>query len=281
MQNKGSNWKFLVGAVAGAFVASRLLGNSQLLLNDGKTRGDAPTSVALNVNLTLKTAEAASQDLTDLKDHGVEVDGINIPIVSKSEASSGSKKEKGYCFGYLPVGNFITALIVAILFKFFNFGMMVQFGKDNSSVDNIYTALTNIAWLLIMLAPILFIFRAKRFMRLVRCALTNGMMFFFDVAFFASAFIIVNILPEHEKSIRNAWFVGFVIVALFLLNHLLLALMGKDVSTLKLVKRIDAFFVIEVPPLSAKWVLGIAVVSFLLISSYFSKYGIPFASEFP
>ncbi len=280
MQKQGSNWKFVVGAIAGAFIVSRFSKSSQLVVKEGNTAGAVPPPVAVNVDVTFKTADAAAQDLTHLKTDGVEGDGENISLVSKTEAPNGPKKEKGYYFGYLPVKNFITAIIVAILYKFFNFGMMVQFGKDNSSVDNVYTALTNITWLLIVLAPILFVFKAKGLARWGRCALRNGMTFFFDVAFFASAFIIMNVFPEHEKSVRNAWFVGFVIVALFLLNHLLLILMGKDISTLKLVKRVDAFFKVEFLPLNAKWALGIAVVSFLLISSYFSKYGIPFASEF-
>lgn len=281
MQKQGSNWKFVVGAIAGAFIAFRFSKSSKLVVKEGNAAGAVPSPVAVNVNVTFKTADAAAQDLTDLKTDGVEGDGESLSLVSETEAPNCPKREKGYYFGYLPVKNFITAIIVAISFKFFNFGMMVQFGKDNSSVDNIYTALTNIAWLLIVLTPILFIFKAKGFARWVRCALKNGMIFFFDVALFASAFIIINIFPEHEKSVRNAWFVGFVIVALFFLNHLLLILIDKDVSTLKLVKRIDAFFKIEIPPLNTKWVLIIAVVSFLLISSYFSKYGIPFASEFP
>jgi hypothetical protein len=257
MQKKGSNWKFLVGAAAGAFVAYRSLKNSKPPIELGKPN---------DVNL------AAPQILDNPKQEQGASAGINLSVAPKNKME--------YYFGYLPVKTFITALAVAFILKYIDLGMMVKFRGDNYSIDNVYTAMTSSAWLLIIFTPILFLFRKNGFARWVRCVLSTGMTFFFDVAFFSSAFILANVLPTSKNSVRDACLVAFILLASVLLNHLLLILMRKDVSTLKLVKRVDKYFKTERAPLNAQWVFAIAVISFLCISYYFSEHGIPFASYF-
>jgi len=257
VQKKGSNWKFLVGAAAGAFVAYRSLKNSK-----------PPMALGNPVGKNLATPQILD---SPKHEQGVS-EGIHLSITPKNTME--------YYFGYLPVKTFLTALAVAFILKFIDLGMMDKFRKDNYSVDNVYTALANGAWLLIILTPILFVFRKSGIARWVRWVLATLMTFFIDVAFFSSAFILANVFPTSKNSVRDAWLVAFILVASVLLNHLLLMLMRNDVSTLKLVKRVDKHFQIECAPLSAQWVFAIAVISFLVISSYFSRYGIPFASFF-
>lgn len=274
MQKKGSNWKFLVGAVAGAFIGSRFLKNSQPVSNNGKTVGvnSAPASNTV--------ATVAVQDPSDSEGGVLTEFTREVPAVSKRVVSEVPENKMEYYFGYLPVRNFLIAIVVAFIFKFIGLGMMVKFQSDNSSADNIYVAVTHISWFLIAYTILMLITKAKGCVRWLRNALTIGVTFFFDVAFFSSAFIIAGLLPKGANSVRDAWFVAFIVVASFLLNHLLLMLEGKNISTVKAVKELDKFFSVELSSLNPNWILLIMVFFFLAISTYYFKYGVPFASYF-
>lgn len=263
-----------MGAVAGAFVASRFLKNSQPVGNDEKMVGvnSAPASDT--------AATVAAQALSDSEGVVLTEFTREAPAVSKRVVSEVPKNKMEYYFGYLPVKNFLIAIVVAFIFKFIGLGMMVKFQSDNASTDNIYVAVTHISWFLIAYTILMLITKAKGCVRWLRNALTTGVAFFFDVAFFSSAFIIAGLLPKGTNSVRDAWFVAFIVVASFLLNHLLLMLEGKDISTLKAVKKLDKFFSVELPSLNPYWILFMMVFFFLAISTYYFRYGVPFASYF-
>lgn len=218
MQNKGSNWKFLVGAAAGAFIAYRSLKNSKPQVEIGKAVGEKSTAPQILSDST--EAMEAAKELT-----------VNLSAVPENKVE--------YYFGHLPIQNFGTALIVALLFKYLGLGMTLSFLNDNASIDNVFAGGAVIAWSLIIYAVSLFLGKSRCAMRLFHNVLITNIKFFFDVALFASAFLVVKLLTDKEYSCGSMASFAFLLASIVGMNHLFLMLQGKDLSTVAAAKWLD------------------------------------------
>ncbi|CAN1599664.1 hypothetical protein [Pseudomonas mediterranea] len=218
VQKKGSNWKFWVGAAAGAFVAYRSLKNSKPHIELGKPVDENPVAPE-----TLDNPKQAKETVTDL-----------MPKASKIPES---KSE--YYFGHLPVQNFVTALIVAMIFKWLGLGMTLSFLNDNASIDNLFAGGAVISWSLIIYALSLLFNKSLYCVRIFQSMLTINIKFFFDVALFASAFLAVKLLAEKVYSCDSIMPVAFLLLSIIGMNHVFLMLQGKDSSTVAATKWLD------------------------------------------
>ena len=153
MQKKGSNWKFLVCAAAGAFVSYRSLKNSRPQIELGK-----PVDVNLPAPQILDNPKEGKEAVTDL-----------TPKASKTPVN---KSE--YYFGHLPVQNFVTALIVAMIFKWLGLGITLSFLNDNASIENLFAGGAVISWSLIIYAFSLLINKTLCCVRLFQSMLTTN-----------------------------------------------------------------------------------------------------------
>ncbi|KIY17105.1 hypothetical protein [Pseudomonas amygdali] len=218
VQKKGSNWKFLVGAAAGAFVAYRSLKNSKPPTELGK-----PNDVNLAAPQILHNPKQAKEAVTGLT----------------PKASKIPENKSEYYFGHLPVQNFVTALIVAMIFKWLGLGMTLSFLNDNASIDNLFAGGAVISWSLIIYAFSLLFNKTLCCVRLFQSMLTTNIKFFFDVALFASAFLLVKLLAEKDYSCESIMPFAFLLFSIIGMNHVFLMLQGKDSSTVAAAKWLD------------------------------------------
>ncbi|MCK9764254.1 hypothetical protein LT722_21720 [Pseudomonas syringae pv. syringae] len=218
MQKKGSNWKFLVGAAAGVFVAYRSLKNSKPQIELG-----TPLDINLVAPEILDNSKQTKEAVTNL-----------TPKASKNPES---KNE--YYFGHLPVQNFVTALIVAMIFKWLGLGMTLSFLNDNASIDNLFAGGAVISWSLIIYAFSLIFNKSLCGVRLFQSVLATNIKFFFDVALFASAFLVVKLFADKNYSCGSIMPFAFLLSSIIGMNHVFLMLQGKDSSTVAATKWLD------------------------------------------
>ncbi|MCI0914976.1 hypothetical protein [Pseudomonas putida] len=218
VQKKGSNWKFFVGAAAGAFVAYRSLTNSKSSV--GLVKPAVETPVVPEILGNPKQAKETAVDLTP-------------------NASKIPENKVEYYFGHLPVQNFVTALIVAVIFEWLGLGMTLSFLNDNASIDNVFVGGAVISWSLIIYAFSLLFSRSLSCVRLFQSMLTTNIKFFFDVALFASAFLVVKLLEEKNFSCNSTMSFAFLLLSIVGMNHVFLMLQGKALSTVAAANWLD------------------------------------------